>query len=121
MTVPIVIDAAAAAVLLEAIMLICFGLAWPIANLRMLRIGRAEGKGMAFTMIILCGHLAGAVAKLALVGTGVPLPPLFWLYALNAASVGINLALQWHFSRNVSASTMAISARATAGSPMRAD
>ena len=114
MTLPIIVDAATTAVLLEALMLTCFGLAWPIANLRMLRTGRAEGKGMAFTMIILCGYLAGAAAKVALAGTSAPLPPLFWLYLVNAASVGTNLALQWRFSRSAIAPTLPICARATA-------
>jgi len=114
MTLPIIVDAATTAVLLEALMLACFGLALPIANLRMLRTGRAEGKGVAFTMIILCGYLAGAAAKVALVGNGAQLPPLFWLYLVNVASVGVNLALQWHFSRSAIAPTLPICARATA-------
>lgn len=76
--------------LLEVAMLICFGVAWPLANVRMLSSGRAEGKGMVFTAIILCGYVAGALAKLALV---------FWLYALNTVSVGGNLLLQWRLGR----------------------
>jgi len=83
------------AMVLEAAMLICFGVAWPLANLRMIRSGRAEGKGMVFTAIILCGYLAGALAKLALARSGHALPPVFWLYALNTFSVLANLLLQW--------------------------
>jgi hypothetical protein len=83
------------ATLLEAAMLICFGVAWPLANLRMIRSGRAEGKGAAFTAIILCGYVAGALAKLALATSGHALAPVFWLYALNTVSVGLNLVLQW--------------------------
>lgn len=115
MTLPIIINAVPTAVLLEALMLTCFGLAWPIANVRLLRTGRAEGKGTTFTIIILCGYLAGAAAKVALPGTSAQLPPLFWLYLFNAASVGTNLALQWRFSRSAIAPTRSISARATAG------
>jgi hypothetical protein len=83
------------AILLEAAMLICFGIAWPLANLRMLRTGRVEGKGMAFTAIILCGYIAGALAKLAGAAPAHALPLVFWLYVLNTASVGANLLLQW--------------------------
>jgi hypothetical protein len=90
---------ASAPVLLEALMLTCFGLAWPMANLRMLRTGQAEGKGLGFTLIIFCGYLAGAAAKIALATVTTPLAPVFWLYALNATSVGLNLVLQWHFGR----------------------
>ena len=66
-----------------------------LANLRMIRSGRAESKGMTFTIIILCGYVAGAVAKLALAGTGHALPRVFWLYLLNTLSAGLNAALQW--------------------------
>jgi hypothetical protein len=83
--------------LLEALMLLCFGLAWPVANLRMLRSGRAEGKGCAFTLIILCGYLAGAAGKLALADVHGPLAEVFWLYLLNAGSVATNLSLQWTY------------------------
>ena len=81
--------------LLEAVMLICFGIAWPLANLRMLRTGCVEGKGMAFTAIILCGYVAGALAKLAWAASAHALPLVFWLYVLNTISVGANLLLQW--------------------------
>lgn len=85
--------------LLEALMILCFGVAWPVANLRMLRTGRPEGKGVAFTSIVLCGYVAGALAKLVLASDGQPLAAVFWLYALNTASVATNLVLQWHLGR----------------------
>ncbi|NUZ05275.1 hypothetical protein [Piscinibacter koreensis] len=87
--------------LLEALMLVCFGIAWPVATLRMLVRRRAEGQGRAFTAIILCGYAAGASAKLA-AAAGIDLDavePVFWLYVINLASVAINLALQWHYRR----------------------
>lgn len=82
--------------LLEGTMLACFGLAWPLANYRMLRTGVPHGKGMGFTLVILFGYLCGALAKLLLAARGPALAPVFWLYALNASSVGTNLFLQWH-------------------------
>ena len=85
--------------LLEGVMLLCFGLAWPLANLRMLRTRRAEGKGLGFTLIILCGYTAGACAKLALASTGHGLAPLFWLYLFNGSMVATNLGLQWRLGR----------------------
>jgi len=95
MTLTHLADPTVTATLLEAAMLICFGIAWPLANLRMIRSGRVEGKGSVFTAIILCGYVAGAVAKLVLARSGHSLPPVFWLYALNTVSVGLNLVLQW--------------------------
>ena len=85
--------------LLEALMLVCFGIAWPLANLRMLRTRRPEGKGLVFTLVILLGYAAGASAKLLHLAAGRPLEPVFWLYALNASSVSLNLFLQWHLAR----------------------
>jgi hypothetical protein len=85
--------------LLEGTMLVCFGLAWPLANLRMLRTRRAEGKGLPFTLVILTGYLCGASAKLMVMADGLPLAAVFWLYLVNTLSVGVNLALQWHYAR----------------------
>ena len=78
----------ATADILEAVMLVCFGLAWPAANLRMLQTRRAEGKGPAFTSLILLGYVAGAASKLILLSGGQSLAPVFWLYVLNAALPG---------------------------------
>ena len=81
--------------LLEALMLICFGVAWPINLLQMLRQGRAAGKSLAFTLIIWSGYLAGTVAKLVGAELGhTALPPVFWLYVLNSLTVGANAWVQ---------------------------
>ena len=64
----------------------------------MLRTRQAAGKGVAFTALILTGYLAGAASKVAAISTGHPLAPVFWLYAFNAFSVGVNVALQWRYA-----------------------
>lgn len=86
--------------LFEATMLLCFGLAWPIAAMKMLRTGRVEGKGLTFTAIIWTGYVAGALSKLiALDAAGATLAPVFWLYVLNSFTVGFNGWLQWYLPR----------------------
>ncbi len=95
------LEAGAVPALLEAIMLLCFGLAWPAANLRLWRRRSAEGRGCGFTACIFCGYLAGAAAKLVLARGGQPLTPVFWLYALNTVSVAVHLGLQWRFRRGL--------------------
>ena len=86
--------------LFEAAMLLGFGLAWPIATMRMLRSGRAIGKGLGFTVIIWAGYLAGTVSKLvAAHAPDVPLDPVFWLYLVNTVSVGVNGGLHWYLQR----------------------
>lgn len=99
MNLPVLADFATTPILLEAVMLACFGLAWPLANVRMLRTGQAEGNGFAFTTIIFCGYLAGAGAKLAMVTDAAPLAPIFWFYLVNAGSVGANIFLQQYLKR----------------------
>lgn len=91
-------DALWSSQLLEAAMLVCFGVAWPLNLLLMLRRRRPEGKGICFTSIIAGGYVCGATAKILLhVHTGAPLQPVFWLYVLNAASVAANLAAHLYF------------------------
>ena len=85
--------------LLESTMLLCFGVAWPLANLRMMRSKQTEGKGMGFTLIILIGYVAGAAAKWVSAEAGQAIPGVFWLYAINAGSVMMNLALQLYFGQ----------------------
>ena len=108
--------------LLEAIMLLCFGVAWPIATMKMLRTGQAEGKGLGLTMIIWTGYLAGAVSKIvAAETTDIPLAPVFWLYMLNSVTVGFSGWLQWYLPRRArQAKRLAAPASRAAGSLMRA-
>lgn len=97
---PLSLDPAHFAQGLEALMLLCFGLAWPLNTLGMLKRRRPEGKGLTFTTIIWCGYLCGASAKLLLAfAAGRTLPPVFWLYMLNALTVGLNALVYLHFKR----------------------
>lgn len=91
---------------LEAAMLLCLGIAWPVATMKMLRTGRAEGKGLGFTTIIRTGYVAGAVSKLVALDAGdAPLPRVFWLYLPSSATVGCNGWLQWYLPRHSAPAT----------------
>lgn len=92
-----------ATTIFEVTMLLCFGFTWPLTSLRMLRTRRCEGRGLVPTSLVLCGYLAGMAAKLCACADGDGLASIFWMYLLNAVSVGVNLALQWHFGRAASA------------------
>lgn len=80
---------------LETTVLLCFCPAWSVANLRMVGTLCPEGKGWAFTSIILVGYAAGACAKWLSVGPGAAPLAVCLLYAVNGASVTMNLVLQW--------------------------
>jgi hypothetical protein len=84
--------------LLEAAMLTCFGLSWPVSSFRMLRARRPEGRSIGCALIVLCGYGAGLAAKVASVPADAPLPGLFWFYLLNSVSILVNIALQRHFA-----------------------
>ncbi len=49
--------------LLEAIMLLCFGLSWPINALNAWRARTTRGTSPAFLALITAGYLAGIAAK----------------------------------------------------------
>ena len=52
--------------LLETLMLICFGAAWPLSILKSWRARTARGKSLGFLLVILLGYTAG-IAKVYLV------------------------------------------------------
>jgi hypothetical protein len=43
----------------EAVMLVCFGFAWPFSIYKLLKTKKAEGKSLPFIAIVLLGYLAG--------------------------------------------------------------
>ena len=49
--------------LFEALMMICFGVSWPVAIYKTVRTKRTEGKSFLFLLLILAGYLAGIAAK----------------------------------------------------------
>ena len=50
--------------ILEAIMVICFGVSWPMNIVKSLRSGTAKGKSVLFLTFIMIGYVAGIVGKI---------------------------------------------------------
>jgi len=50
--------------LLEAIMMICFGLSWPMALVKNIKAKSAEGMSLSFLLLIITGYVAGTAAKI---------------------------------------------------------
>ena len=72
----------------EAMMLVCFGLSWPVAIAKTLRTRQVAGKSRLFLTIICLGYLCGIAHKL--------LYSRDWimaLYVLNLLLVATDLAL----------------------------
>ena len=50
--------------LFESIMLICFGLSWPISVYKSATSRSTKGKSVVFTTAIILGYLAGIIGKI---------------------------------------------------------
>ncbi len=72
----------------EAIMLLCFGAAWPVSIVRSWKSRSTGGKSLAFSLIVIAGYISGIVNKLI----GKP-DIVTWLYVLNLTMVSIDAAL----------------------------
>ena len=67
----------------EAMMLVCFGLSWPMNILQSWRTRSAVGKSLAFLLIIEVGYICGMLNKVL-----VKFDWVFFLYVLNFCMVG---------------------------------
>lgn len=78
--------------ILEMIMLICFGAAWPFSIYKSYKSGKNTGKSIVFLFIVLAGYIAGVFHKIFYNLDGV-----IFLYSLNCIMVTIDILL---FFRN---------------------
>lgn len=75
--------------ILEAIMLICFGLSWPINAYKSYKAGTAAGPSWQFITLITFGYLAGIAAKFCA-------GAINWVlivYFFNLICLGVNWAV----------------------------
>ncbi len=92
--------------LLETLMIVCFGLSWPISIRKSLKSGTAKGKSLFFEFFIWLGYIFGIIRKVMLFGearaAGNSLEWLFFLgwffYVLNLVMISIDMGL---YFRNV--------------------
>jgi hypothetical protein len=76
----------------EALMLICFGVSWPISIAKALRTKQVAGKSPVFMAIICLGYLSGIIHKALYAFDWV-----IFLYALNFCMVATDLFLYYHY------------------------
>lgn len=81
--------------ILETIMLICFGLSWPINVIKAYKARTAKATSLPFILLIVTGYIAGICAKLV---SGQPLNYVFVVYLINLAIVSLNIVV---YFRNV--------------------
>lgn len=75
--------------ILEAIMLICFGAAWPFSIAKSLKSKSTNGKSLLFLVVLILGYIAGILNKL-LNNNDIVL----YLYILNLLMVSTD-AMLW--------------------------
>ena len=81
-------------VILEGVMLICFGASWPIAIIKTLRTKNPIGKSVIFLFLVLIGYMAGVANKIFSKFDNV-----FYLYVLNSCMVAVDLVLTAYYLR----------------------
>lgn len=79
----------------ESIMLICFGLSWPLNVVKAYKARTARGTSLPFILLIITGYIAGIIAKLVAGQVNYVLI----VYFLNLAIVSVNVLV---YFRNVS-------------------
>jgi hypothetical protein len=80
---------------LEAIMVICFGISWPVSILKSMKSKTAKGKSLLFIMLVFFGYVFGIASKLAS-GT---ITYVFIFYVLNFFMINIEIILYFRNSR----------------------
>ena len=78
----------------ETIMLICFGLSWPINVVKAYQARTAKSTSLPFILLILVGYIAGIIAKIITHQINY----VFLVYLLNLAIVMVNVVV---YFRNV--------------------
>ena len=73
----------------EALMVICFGISWPMNIIKSLKTRTAKGKSLLFLLFILVGYVFGISAKL-ISGN---ITYVFFFYVLNFIMVGTDVIL----------------------------
>ncbi|MFA6291890.1 MAG: hypothetical protein WC637_08930 [Victivallales bacterium] len=79
----------------EALMLICFGAAWPFSIWRIWKTKVARGKSMWFLCIVLTGYVSGVIHKVLN-----SLDYVIILYIMNSILVSVDIVLSWRYRNN---------------------
>ena len=78
----------------ETIMLVCFGLSWPINVIKAYKARTAKATSLPFILLIFIGYIAGITAKVI----SNQINYVFVVYLINIAIVLLNVAV---YFRNV--------------------
>lgn len=79
----------------EILMLICFGVSWPIAVLKTYQTKCVKGKSFLFLLLILFGYIFGTIHKIIY-----NFDYVIWLYVINGLLVLTDMALWFRYKDN---------------------
>ena len=84
----------------EALMIVCFGISWPINISKLLKSKTAKGTSVLFYYLIDLGYVAGITAKIIKLINGVATPWYVWFfYVLNFCMVTFGIVIYYRNKR----------------------
>lgn len=89
----------------ETIMLVCFGLSWPLNVIKAYKARTAKGTSLPFLLLIITGYLGGIAAKVV----NGQFNYVLIVYLINLSIVLVNLAI---YVRNAALDNRAVPAEA---------
>lgn len=79
----------------EVLMLICFGISWPIALIKTYTTKSVKGKSLLFLFLVLLGYIFGVIHKIIY-----NFDYVIWLYILNGLLVLADMMLWFVYKDN---------------------
>lgn len=79
----------------EILMLICFGVSWPIALIKTYTTKSVKGKSLLFLFLVLLGYIFGVIHKIIY-----NFDYVIWLYILNGLLVLADMMLWFVYKDN---------------------
>lgn len=79
-------------------MLICFGVSWPPAIIKTLKVKNPKGKSFIFLSLITFGYFCGIVGKLSNPDVPCLTNWVFWLYILDFSMVATDFAFSIYYA-----------------------
>ncbi|MBR7131031.1 MAG: hypothetical protein IKC82_03450 [Lentisphaeria bacterium] len=83
----------------EGLMLICFGVSWPPAIIKTIRVKNPKGKSFIFLTLVLIGYLSGIIGKAVSLRNECLTNVVFWLYILDFAMVATDYTLSLYYTQ----------------------
>ena len=77
----------------EAVMLVCFGVSWPVSVVKSYRARTTKGKSILFLFAIWIGYVFGLAGKVLLAVETGSIPYVLFIYAFNLIVVSLDLIL----------------------------